>query len=332
MSVGVGVVGLGFMGAVHVRAYADAGARLVAVCDRNESQRAGEPVEVGNIGDGAGDRLFDPAGVNATDDLDAFLATPGLELVSVCTPTDTHVEGAARAMRAGKHVLVEKPVALTEDAVLGLDAVAREAGVLCMPALCMRFWPAGAWAAEAVRNGRYGPVVSARLKRVGGVPSWSTEFYADASRSGDALCDLHVHDTDFIVGLLGVPDSVVSVGSPRHVTTSNRYTGGPGKVVSEGGWLHATGLDFRMRMTIACSDAVIDFDLGRNDQLRVHPADGETFTPEIDGGDGWQAEVAAMVDAVRTGAEKPPVTLAEAAASTAVLERELRSLETGGPA
>ena len=68
----------------------------------------------------------------------------------LCTPTDSHVDLAIAALRAGKHVLVEKPVAVDPADVERLAMVARENGTICMPAHCIRFWPAWAWLRDAI--------------------------------------------------------------------------------------------------------------------------------------------------------------------------------------
>ncbi|MEM7809661.1 MAG: Gfo/Idh/MocA family oxidoreductase, partial [Planctomycetota bacterium] len=110
----VGVVGLGFMGQTHVAAYQSAdGATLVAVADADEARRTGHASTGGNLDSGASaDRLFDPEAVRGYATAEELFADDDVDLVSICTPTPSHVDLAAAAMRAGKHVLVEKPVAV----------------------------------------------------------------------------------------------------------------------------------------------------------------------------------------------------------------------------
>jgi len=101
---GVGVIGLGFMGRTHVAAYRAAEAsghanRLVAVCDADEARRRGEGDAGGNLATGAGStRIFDPAEVKGYAAPEELLADPRVELVSICTPTDTHVDLAIAAL------------------------------------------------------------------------------------------------------------------------------------------------------------------------------------------------------------------------------------------
>src|SRR5688572_12010705 len=155
-TINTAVIGLGFMGATHVAAYQSAAragfpCRLVAVCDPQPARRQGRLGDVGgNLASGSEAAAFDPAEVRGYESAGELLADGGIDLVSICTPTDTHVDLAERAMRAGKHVLLEKPVALTAEPVRRLAGVAAQCGVVCMPAMCMRFWPAWAWLKEAV--------------------------------------------------------------------------------------------------------------------------------------------------------------------------------------
>ena len=108
-----------------------------------------------------------------------------VDLVSICTRTDTHVELAIAALEAGKHVLVEKPVGITADAVAQLAVVAAQhAGTLCVPAHCMRFWPGWDTLHEAVTSGRYGRALSATFQRLSSPPAWSPDFYADSRALG----------------------------------------------------------------------------------------------------------------------------------------------------
>ena len=344
MTVRAGVIGLGFMGQTHARAYRDAAragvpVELVAVCDPDEGRRAGRFGASGNLNtanDGAGDDLlFDPRatrGFATTDELFAWADKGELDLVSVCTPTDTHVYLAENALRAGCHVLVEKPVALDADAIERLAVLADEMGKVCMPAMCMRFWPAWAWLRDAVRDRRYGAVRSARFERLGARPTWGESFYGNPERSGGALFDLHVHDTDFVVALFGQPAAVESVGDRDSVATRYVYPGGPASVFASGGWVRGMGFPFRMRYLVEFERGIADFDISRSPELSVYLAEGgDPLTPELDGLTGYDHEIRAMVRAIaeETGS---PVGLRDAATVTRVLHAELESAGAGGRA
>ena len=153
----MGVIGLGFMGRTHVHAVHAAArhglAELVAVADCDESRlRADGAVTEGNLPTGAQGLLFDPVKVRTFSDPSALLAMPDLDAVSICTHTQTHVELAIAAMQAGKHVLVEKPVALSSAAVTRVAEASHRARRLCVPAMCMRHWPGWTLLREAAIN------------------------------------------------------------------------------------------------------------------------------------------------------------------------------------
>src|SRR4029079_10817975 len=100
-----------FLAAQHLK-----GGAVVAVCSRDAAKRAGDwRTTRGNFGPEPGH--VDLTGVTAYETLDQMLADPDIDLIDVCTVTDQHAPVALAALKAGKHVLVEKAIALSpEDA------------------------------------------------------------------------------------------------------------------------------------------------------------------------------------------------------------------------
>jgi len=337
--VGVGIIGLGFMGATHYRAYQSAHeagfqCKVVAVSDRSPERLGGRVDVLGNIETGHGERLFDPTQVRTSKEPRELLSDHRVHLVSICTHTETHVDLAIAALEAGKHVLVEKPVALASGDVRRLAAAVKQSGKLCMPAMCMRFWPGWSWLRERIVDGRYGKVSSATFERLGSAPTWATDFYADVNRSGGSLFDLHIHDADFILWCFGRPREVVSVGSIMHMTTMYRYDPerGPAHVVAEGGQDHAPGFGFRMRYTVAFERATADFDLARTPHLLVHQ-DGKSVPVELPKGAGYDGQIRHIVDSILGGRDPETLiaTIEQAAGVTELLEAERTSIETRSP-
>ncbi|MCH2102405.1 MAG: Gfo/Idh/MocA family oxidoreductase [Planctomycetes bacterium] len=326
---GVGIVGLGFMGQTHLGAYQRAdeagfGNKLVAVCDADPERRAGKAPAAGNFDTDAAEDLFDPAEVKGYEDPAELFADPSVDVVSICTPTDSHVDLAIAALEAGKHVLVEKPVAITAEEVARLAEVDARTDALCMPAMCMRFWPAWAWLAERVREGTFGAVRAAAFQRLGTRPGGGGGFYEDDSRTGGALVDLHIHDADFIRWVFGTPDELRSTGSTAHLTTLYRYLDGPSHVVAEGGWDHTPGSPFRMRYVVIFDEATADFDLGREQQLML-AKDGEFEVIEVEDINGYDGEVRHLLNAINTGSALG-ATIGEAAGLAEMLEAEREAL------
>src|SRR6516162_3432772 len=154
----VAVVGLGFMGVTHLRAYQQiGGARIVAVCDAVRLPVNGVLQGVaGNIK--KSDDIDLGRQVKVFRKLEEVLADPEVELVDLCTPTPLHPEQSIAALKAGKHVLCEKPLGRTSAAVRQILAAAEKAPGYLMPAMCLRFWPGWSWVRQALQEQTYGRV------------------------------------------------------------------------------------------------------------------------------------------------------------------------------
>jgi predicted dehydrogenase len=334
----VGVIGLGFMGRTHLAAYEAARrdgypCEVVAVCDREEARRTGKAAGIGgNLDTGASDASppFDPGRVRAFADPLLLLEDPSVDLVSVCTPTGSHVDLGLRALAAGKHVLVEKPVALRASEAERLAGAALASDRLCMPAMCMRFWPGWTWLRESIRSGAHGRVLGAVFQRLGSVPAWSREFYGDPEACGGVLFDLHVHDADFVRWCFGEPEAVATAGSDLHVTTLYHYAEGqgPSLATAEGAWDQDPGIPFRMRFTVSFEEATAEFDLERKPPL-VLTRGGRREPVPLPPGTGYDGEVRHLLEVAASGGRRSlALTIQDAVATTRLLEAELRSLET----
>jgi predicted dehydrogenase len=348
---GIGVIGLGFMGCTHVRSYQSAAAagfpcKLVAVADRSAERLSGRAFVQGNIDTGSAEQLFDPARVRGYVDPRELVTDPRVDAVSICTHTDTHVDLAIAALRAGKHVLVEKPVATSSAEVRRLASAAAVFGKVCMPAMVMRFWPEWVWLRDAVRAGTHGKALSASFQRMGSSPGW-TDFYRDSTRSGGALFDLHIHDADFIRWCFGEPREVVSIGTIDHLTTLYRFADNgatPLHVAAEGAQNITPGFGFRMRYTVVFERATADFDIARTPTLllsregRSEPVVLSSGVAEVAGvpntaPTAYEAEVRAFVRAIASGAAGLPLVadISDAVQTAVLLETELRSLLSNAP-
>lgn len=325
--IGVGIVGLGFMGRTHLGAYAacandPASARVLALCDPHM-----RPASAGNlVTAGGNDALLNS--IPHEPSFDALLARPDIELVSICTPTDSHVKLARAAIAAGKHVLIEKPTALDPDEIEALGREATAAGVLAMPAHCMRFWPAWTWMANAVKSNQFGAARRASFRRMGARPSWSQAFYLDTARSGGAIIDLHIHDADFVRFAFGEPDGVEATGNRMHVEARYRYESGL-VIEAEGAWMDDPAFAFMMVATIECERAIIDFRLGREPELFViENGSQRAIVAGVDfpQGNGYEHEARALLTAISAGANTPPVSLSDAAQTQRLLNQELATL------
>ncbi len=336
--VNVAVVGLGFMGVAHLRAYLKLpGVRIAALCASRRLPEDGDFSAIaGNFSTGEPLRL-DMTGVRATRDFESLLTDPGIGLIDLCVPTPRHVELATRALRAGKHVICEKPLARTAAEAREILAAARTARGFFLPAMCLRFWPGWTWLKQAVDAGTYGAVKAARFRRVGEAPAWGRDVYLDGKVSGGALLDLHIHDVDFVQHLFGRPRAVYAQGVGFHSGAIDhvvaQYTVANGAAVSaEGSWAMATGHGFNMAYTVVFERATADYDLSRGaDALKLFEAGkgGTVIPPEP--GDGYLGELGYMVDCITAGRAPRRVTAADGVSAVEICEAEEESIRTGRP-
>lgn len=332
-TVNVAVVGLGFMGVTHIKAYQqNPAAKIVAVCDSVRLPVNGVLAGVkGNVASSGDLDLGRELKVYRT--LDEVLADPAVELVDLCVPTPLHPEQSIAALKAGKHVLCEKPLALTSTRSRDIVAAVKSARGFFMPAMCMRFWPGWAWLKQIVDEQSYGRVQAARFRRMSETPAWSKGTYAQGNSSGGALFDLHIHDTDFVQFLFGRPASVFSSGVTRgansvdHVVTQYHYPGGP-SVYAEGSWLLTKG--FSMSYTLLCERATIDFDLSRGaDALQLTEEGKEARTIKPEAGDGYGGEIGYLLKCIQSGTAPKIVTVEDGLSAVEICEAEEQSVKTG---
>lgn len=335
----VGIIGLGFMGRTHLDAYLRAAGeglcRVIAVADQHVAARLADRAPKGNIAAADAPPPL-PTDLKSFADPAALLAEPRIDLVSICTPTDTHVGLTLAALGAGKHVVVEKPVAVDPGDVYKVLCAEHSAKRVVMPAMVMRFWPGWAWLREQVRAKTYGRLTGLTLRRLGSMPGWSPEFYRDQARTGGALVDLHIHDADFVLWTLGFPSSVTTVGTLNHAVTTYRFEGelADAHVVAEGGWGQAPGSPFRMEYTAYFERATATFDLSRSPAVVVY-RDGASETPALPTLGGYDLEIRHAIEAVaafKAGrSEALRATVMDAMNVAALLQYERQSLETRGP-
>ncbi len=328
----VGIIGLGMMGRCHLAGWSELdAAEVIAVAD-TDPKRAGGDLAGGwsNI-DGGADGI-DMSRIWGTTDPGELIGHADVDVVDVCVPTPFHDELAIAALTAGKHVVCEKPLARTAERARAIVEAAGEARGLFLPAMCMRFWPGWDWLKRAVDEGTYGAVRAATFRRVASMPPG---WFGNGEMSGGAVLDLHLHDTDFICHLFGPPTAVDSIGYRQstdcvdHIVTRYAYPDVP-LVVAEGGWCMAEGYGFSMRYTVNFESATADFDTGRDTPL-VLSAGGEAKPVACEGTTGYAAELAYMAECIKNSTPPTVVTAAAAAESIAVVEAEVRSVDSGGP-
>ncbi|MBW5448518.1 gfo/Idh/MocA family oxidoreductase [Cohnella sp. CFH 77786] len=204
----IGVIGTGSISDSHLQSYANhPEAEIYAVCDLNV-ERAREKAA-----------SYGASKVYA--DYHEMLADPQLQAVSICTWNNTHAPVSIAALKAGKHVLVEKPLCKTVEEALRIEEAVRESGCVLQVGFVRRYSSTAAILKELIDAGELGEIYYAKassLRRLGNPGGW----FADKERSGGGpLIDIGVHILDICWYLMGKP-KVRSVSANTYKRLGNR--------------------------------------------------------------------------------------------------------------
>ncbi|MDO4550696.1 MAG: Gfo/Idh/MocA family oxidoreductase [Planctomycetia bacterium] len=324
----VGVIGLGMMGLTHLDVYSKLpGVEIAAIADINIHRLSGEEKASGNI-EGQAQGGIDFSTIKKYKEGFDLIADPEIDLVDVCLPTMMHAQYAVAALKADKHLLLEKPMARTYDECVQILEAAVTAKGFAMPAMCIRFWPGYDWLKHAVENNTYGKVYSAQFYRLSSHPG---PMYLDGDKTGGAALDLHIHDADFVRYVFGNPESVTCAGYKKltnhydHVKAGYNYKDVP-LVTAEGAWCMQPGFPFTMAYTVNFENATAIFN---NGVLKLCQ-NGEEKNIELSQQMGYAIEIAYFVECIQKNTPPTLVTLKEAAESVRLIETECRSMDEKG--
>ena len=322
----VGIIGAGFMGETHAGAikkieYAD----IVAIVDKVEVK---------------GKKFAEKFNTNYYSNLDDLLDNEDLDCVHVCVPTFMHTDIAKKAASAGKHILCEKPVALSlKEADEMIEAV-KANKVKFMVGHVLRFWPEYVKAKELVDSGKIGKPLYVFCERLAVSPDWFEENWGlNEEKSGGVPIDLVVHDLDYLNWIFGKPSIVKaqgvynpSLGGMVHIASTVEFVNG-GSGVAEGGWGFMGDFPFTMVLRILCEKGVIDwiFRAGKNIEERaqqtdimVYESDGKSYKLEVEDTDAYYIECKYFIDCINDNKliEKETFNDGRAALELALASRE----------
>ncbi len=331
----VGILGLGFIGQQHFAVWQDVeGAQVVAVADK-EVERVAERAAA--IGGNIGEQVeLDLSGVARYTSLEALLEAGGIDVVDVCLPTFLHADATCQALAAGYHVICEKPMALNVEDCDRMIQAAEEAGKLLFIAQCIRFWPEYEVLAKMVEGGKLGRLRSLKFTRLSPRPTWSeSSWIIKADLSGGALLDLHIHDVDFILSLLGMPPAVFAVcaniapGAPKvdHVVAQYLYE--DTVCVAEGGWDFPGSYPFEMAYEVIGEKGCLKFSSAADPALVFYPAEGDPYTPQYEPGTGYVREMEYFCRCIENNEQPERVTPFSARESVRVVKAEEKSINSG---
>lgn len=334
--IGFGVVGCGMIGAVQAAAIEQiAGARLVAVCGR-DAPRTRE--------------FAGRFGATAFTDYDQFLSNPEIQVVTICTPSGMHADQGIRAARAGKHVLVEKPIEISLERADNLIRVCQEEDVKLGVIFQSRFLPAARRIKRAIDDGRLG-----RLMVGDAYVKWyrAPEYYAHGTwhgklelDGGGALINQAIHTVDLLRWMMGPVETAFAMKAALRyphieaedtLVASLRYTSGALGVIEA-----ATSIKpgFKRRLEISGERGTVILD---GDSISVWAIEGESedtgeseqitdgsANPAAISNEGHRRQIEDMISAVID--DRPPlVDGLEGRKSLEVVEALYKSAMTGMP-
>ncbi|MBA2714307.1 MAG: Gfo/Idh/MocA family oxidoreductase [Rubrobacteraceae bacterium] len=291
----LGLVGAGFMGGVHLSAYANIPeVEVVGVADaRPESAVAGAQL----------------VGARPYASYDELVAAEDVEVVDICLPTAFHRDLAVRAAGEGRHVILEKPIARTiEDAGEILDAFSG-GGPRLFVGHVVRFFPEYVAIKQKIDAGDLGTVGMVRTSRRSPFLLGWNDWYADWRVSGGVLLDLVIHDFDFLRWTLGEVERVYARGvlgreynRLDYALVTLRFRGGAIAHV-EGHWGYPG--PFNYSIEVAGSRALLTADSTEPGTLEaIREPDAPDGVPDLASGTSpYEAELAHFIHCIATGEE-----------------------------
>ncbi len=324
----IAILGAGFMGATHAAGWQALGrrARVTTVCARTAVH---------------GRAVAQAVGAAFSTDLDSVLADPDIDAVDICLPTPLHRSATERALGAGKHVLLEKPIALTLADAEAIARTAAKSDRIFMVALVLRFFAEYAEIARRVRAGELGKPLAASAYRLSAPADWNT-WMLDPAQSGGTLVDDLVHDFDQMNVLFGSARRVLArtaPGQPGHVHAIVSYEAGEALV--EGSAAMPASFGFSAGIRVLCERGSIehvfrsapegDGNIGIDSErsLRVHGASAEPEAVEVPAADPWASEIAYFARCIESNRLPELGTAEQACAALRVSLAAVRSVESG---
>lgn len=326
----IGLVGTGSMGHAHTPAWQHLqhiGAELVGVLSNRQETREAFAREYG---------------IKPYSSLDALI--DDVDILDICVPTNLHKEMTIKAAHAGKHVICEKPIALTVADGKAMIQACEQAGVRLFIAHVVRFISAYRAAKDAIDAGNIGKPCVIRLTRAGYQPRKTVDnWFVDESRSGGMMLDLMIHDYDFARWIGGDVTRVFAkslrgkeANAPvDYALTTLRFAHGAIAHI-EGGWAYPPGF-FRTSMDIAGTDGLIEWMSDNAQTLHTHLVDppqeeaAEVAVPSAKAADSpFAAQLGHFYEAIVNNSEAI-VTPQDALAALEIGLAAIESAKTGQP-
>ena len=265
-------------------------------------------------------------------DVDELLANEEFDVADVCLPSYLHCEYSVKMLNAGKHVLCEKPMALSSEECQKMIDAARKNGKRLMVAQCIRFSNDYRYLKKTVESGTLGRLKQLTMERMCALPSWGFEnWFQNAEKSGGCILDMHIHDVDFARFLLGEPEAVSCIcydEDMRWQVQNTRLHYPNLTVIIDGSWGETRGTPFRSgyRATFAHGTLVTL----PGDKVMVYPEDEAPYEAEIEDADMYAEEILFFVNSILGDTENEINPPESAASSVHLIEALRESAARGG--
>lgn len=317
----IGLIGCGFMGNMHANCYRNIeGVTLSAVADIRREKAE----EVAN-----GAQIF-------ADGMD-LIRNADVDVIDICLPTFLHAEYAMAAMEKVRYVFIEKPVALTNEQAQSMLEKAAQTGCQVQVGQVIRFWDEYVALKQIIEEGTYGSVINANFRRISPRPGWGwKDWLLDATFSGGAAQDLHVHDIDYVLSVFGEPEkffSVKNIHSEKnsYINTIMQYKD---YVVSvEGTWDLPGTHPFEATFRVVFENATVENAGGKflcytNSGIEEIKIEKKALASSNAGGNisdlgGYYNELVYFTDRAKAGERIEKATLSDASKSLAFVLQEI---------
>ncbi len=321
------ILGFGSIGHAHADGYRDQpDCELVAVADNDPGQLQCSSAEL-NLG--TTDSL-DLSKLRRYGSFEELIASEELDIIDICVPTDFHAHYAIAALQHNINVLSEKPMAPNLREADAMIAAAEKSGKALMIGQCLRFYPCYEELKRMVDEQRFGRLLRLSMRRISGLPRGLGYWFRDGRRSGGALLDMHIHDTDFANYLFGVPDSVVTFGCTHYTgaiddaITHYIYRDGP-LVSAETSWSLGA---FSMSFEAIFENASVE--MKRADELIIDRLDQQPEVVKLSPEGGHRREISYFASCILNGEPVDRCTPWSARETIRIALAEERSARNGG--
>ena len=338
----IGIAGIGFMGVTHFKAIQRIrNAKCVALFTRDAAELRGDWSKVqGNFGPPGGNFNLKRMGVRAYDNVDALIEDPNIDLLDICLPTNHHPRATLQALQAGKHVLVEKPLAITMRDADKMVATAKKCNRQLAVAQVLRYFPEFRLVKDLADSGKHGSIRGAHFKRIISRPHWGAGWFERVKQTGGPALDLHIHDTDFVQFLFGMPKAVQSTGlvaengQVEYITTQYLFDNKELNVTCNSGAVAMKSLMFEHGYDVYFEKATLMFDSATMQRPKLYPeGDRKPIEPKVPGKDVFDAfvgEIKYAVDCIETGVAPTIISGETARDSLRICLKEIESVKKGG--